>query len=101
VGLHRESTGLVYFRLTHTQGIADASFIFGNPGDLIMAGRWAQTGTPGPDTVGLLRPSNGTIYLRFSNSQGIADVSFGYGNANMRPVAGHFGALPGGSPPPP
>ncbi|HLT97023.1 MAG TPA: PKD domain-containing protein, partial [Acidimicrobiia bacterium] len=27
IGLHRESTGLVYFRNTHTQGVADAQFI--------------------------------------------------------------------------
>jgi hypothetical protein len=100
VGLHRESTGLVYFRFTHTTGAADHSFFYGSPGDRIMAGRWAQIGVPGPDTMGTFRPSTGTVFLRFSNSQGVADISFDYGNANMRPVAGHFGPLPGGSPVP-
>ncbi|MEX0865186.1 MAG: hypothetical protein WD269_09970, partial [Acidimicrobiia bacterium] len=99
-GLHRESTGLVYFRYTHTQGVADESFIFGNPGDRMIAGRWAQIGVPGPDTVGLFRPSNGTIYLRFSNTQGVADLSFKYGASRMTPVSGDFGPLPGGSAPP-
>lgn len=32
VGLHRESTGLVYFRNTHTQGNADNQFIPDQPG---------------------------------------------------------------------
>jgi hypothetical protein len=100
VGLHRETTGLVYFRLTHTEGIADAQFIFGNPGDRMMAGRWAQVGVPGPETVGLFRPSNRTIYLKFSNTQGVADWSQVYGTSVMMPVSGHFGVLPGGSAPP-
>jgi hypothetical protein len=101
VGLHRESTGFVYYRNTLTTGIADNDFFFGDPGDQIITGRWAQNPTPGPDTVGIFRPSNGTFYLRFSNSQGNADVSFPYGNSNMAAVAGDFGTLPGGDAPPP
>ncbi len=101
IGLHRESTGLVYYRNTHTMGVADATFFFGNPDDRIIAGRWAQIGVPGPDTVGLFRPSNGTVYLKFANTQGVADLSFKYGHSDMWPVAGSFGNLPGGSPPPP
>ena len=101
VGLHRESTGFVYYRDTLTTGNADNDFFFGDPGDQIITGRWAQNPTPGPDTVGIFRPSNGTFYLRFSNSQGNADVSFAYGNSNMAAVAGDFGNLPGGDAPPP
>lgn len=100
VGLHRESTGLVYLRYTLTTGFADALFFFGNPGDRLIAGNWIQSGTPGPETVGLFRPSNSTFYLRFDNSQGNADFSFGYGLSHMIPVAGHFGVLPGGAPAP-
>ena len=37
-GLHRESTGLVYFRNSHTQGNADSQFIFSSPGDRFVAG---------------------------------------------------------------
>lgn len=52
VGLHRVSTGFVYFRNSHTQGIADFSFFYGNPGDRIVAGDWSGTGV---DTVGIFR----------------------------------------------
>lgn len=101
IGLHRESTGLVYFRNTHTQGIADEQFIYGDPGDKIIAGDWAQKEASGSDTVGIFRPSEGKVYLRFTNTQGIADEEFQYGNARMLPVAGDFGLSPDDDPPPP
>lgn len=93
IGLHRESTGLVYYRNTNTQGNADFSFIYGDPNDLIVAGSWAN-GTNPQDTVGIFRPSNATFYLRYTNTQGAANESFVYGNSNMRPVAGYFGKNP-------
>ncbi len=101
VGLHRESTGFVYYRNTLTTGVADNDFFFGDPGDQIISGRWVQNLEPGPDTVGIFRPSQGRFYLRFSNSQGNADVDMPYGNADMAAVAGDFGSLPGGDPAPP
>jgi hypothetical protein len=101
VGLHRESTGLVYFRNSHTQGIADNSFIYGDPGDKIIADEWAMGIGGGIDTVGIFRPDDGKFFLRFSNTQGIADFDQKYGNSDMLPVAGGFGALPGGDEAPP
>ena len=101
VGLHRESTGLVYFRFTHTQGVADSQFIFGDPGDKMVAAEWANRGAPGPETVGLFRPSNCTSYLRYTNTQGVADETLTYGLRTGLPVAGNFGALLGGGTPPP
>jgi len=101
VGLHRESTGLVYFRFTHTEGVADHSFIFGDPGDKIIAAEWARRGSPGPESVGLFRPSTCTIFLRYSNTQGVADETLSYGVPTGLPVAGNFGLLPGGGTPPP
>jgi hypothetical protein len=101
VGLHRESTGLVYFRNSHTQGIADDSFIYGNPGDKIIANEWAMGSGGGIDTVGIFRPDDGRFFLRFSNTQGIADFDHKYGNSDMLPVAGAFGVLPGGDEAPP
>ncbi len=71
VGLHRESTGLVYFRNSNTTGVADNQFIYGDPGDMLVAGDWDGDGD---DTIGVYRPSNGTFYLRNSNSQGNADA---------------------------
>jgi hypothetical protein len=88
VGLHRASTGLVYFRNSHTQGVADHEFIFGDPGDRLIAGDWTGDGI---DTVGVFRPGNQRVYLRFSNSAGVADVEFLWGEPNSLPVAGHFG----------
>ena len=72
-GLHRESTGFVYFRNTHTQGNADAQFYFGDPDDRLVAGDWTGDGT---FTPALFRPSNTTMYFRYTNTQGNADNQF-------------------------
>ncbi len=72
-GLHRASTGLVYFRNSHTQGVADAQFVFGDPGDRLVAGDWTGNAVYTP---GLFRPSDTTVYLRYTNTQGIADGQF-------------------------
>ncbi|MGH8948218.1 MAG: hypothetical protein ACRDXF_05095, partial [Acidimicrobiia bacterium] len=73
VGLHRESTGLVYFRDSNTTGTADFEFIYGDPGDKLVAGDWDGDGT---DTVGVYRPSDGLFYLKYTNTQGVADAAF-------------------------
>ncbi|HSJ70873.1 MAG TPA: Ig-like domain-containing protein [Acidimicrobiia bacterium] len=73
VGLHRESTGLVYFRNSHSQGNADAQFIFGDPDDRLIAGDWNGDGAYSP---ALFRPANTTMYFRFTNTQGNADLQF-------------------------
>jgi hypothetical protein len=87
IGLHRESTGLVYFRNSHTQGVADNEFIFGDPGDRLVAGDWTGDGI---DSVGVFRPSNQRVYLRFSNTPGVADVEYVWGESTSLPVAGRF-----------
>ena len=71
VGLHRETTGLVYFRNSNATGIAQSQFIFGDPGDQIVAGDWIGTGS---DTVAVYRPPTQTLYLRYSNTAGNANV---------------------------
>ena len=98
IGLHRESTGLVYFRNSHTLGTADEEFIYGNPGDQILAGEWHGGPGGGVDTVGIFR--SGTFHLRFTNTPGNADEKIAYGNRSMVPIGGHFGPLPGGDAPP-
>jgi hypothetical protein len=70
IGLHRESTGLVYFRNSNSTGKAQFQFIYGNPGDKIVAGDWDGDGD---DTVGVYRPSTGMFYVRNSNSAGNAN----------------------------
>jgi hypothetical protein len=88
VGLHRESTGLDYYRNTNTTGNADQQFIFGNPGDGVFAGDWTENGV---DSPGLFRPSNATVYLRYENTQGNSDESWTVGEPGWLPVAGSFG----------
>jgi hypothetical protein len=75
-GLHRESTGLVYFRNSHTQGIADNQFIYGDPDDQLVAGDWTVDGI---DTPAIYRSSDQTFYFRFTNTQGNADATFDTG----------------------
>ena len=72
-GLHRESTGLVYFRNEHAAGFADAQFIYGDPADRIVAGDWNGDGGHSP---ALFRPSDRTVYFRFENTQGNADDDY-------------------------
>ena len=82
VGLHRESSGFLYFRNTNTQGIADFQFFFGNPGDRLIAGDWTGDGN---DTPAVYRPSNTTFYYRYTNTQGNADAQRNLGAPRMAP----------------
>ncbi len=105
VGLHRESTGFMYFRNSHTQGVADAEFFFGDPGDRLVAGDWGIV--DGVDTPAVFRPSNTTFFFRHSNTQGNADESLFWGASHFLPVSGSWtvsgggGGGGGGVPPPP
>jgi hypothetical protein len=89
IGLHRESTGIVYFRQSNTTGIADAEFFYGDPGDRFVAGDWVVVDDV--DTPGVYRPSNATFFLRNSNTQGVGNVSFPFGTGTEMPIAGIWG----------
>jgi PKD repeat protein len=74
VGLHRESTGLVYYINVHAKGQNAANqFVFGDPGDRLVAGDWTGDGMFSP---GLFRPSNTTMFFKHQNTQGNADSQF-------------------------
>ncbi len=88
VGLHRESTGLVYFRNSNTQGNAEFEFYFGNPADRLIAGDWNGDGA---DSPAIYRPSDRTFYFRYTNTQGNADEQFLWGWPHWVPVAGGAG----------
>jgi hypothetical protein len=88
IGLHRESTGLVYFRNSHTQGVADLQFLFGDPQDRLVAGDWTGAGF---STPALFRPSEARFFFRHTNTQGVADRSLYLGNPSWLPVSGTFG----------
>jgi hypothetical protein len=94
VGLHRESTGLVYFRDSLTTGIADHSYFYGNPGDRLVAGDWGIVDNV--DSPALFRPSTSQFLLRYTNTQGVADEVLSFGDTSMLPVAGSW-RLPGDS----
>lgn len=90
IGLYRSTSGLLYFRNSHTQGIADFEFYFGNPDDRFIGGDWTDDGT---DSPGVFRPADSSFYLRHANTQGVADEVFGFGSAGMVPVAGDWGEI--------
>ena len=98
LGLHRESTGFVYFRQTNTQGIADAEFFYGDPGDRLVAGDWGIV--DGVDTPAIFRPSNSTFYFRYTNTQGVAEETLGWGVSSFLPIAGNWGVVTAGGPVP-
>ncbi len=89
VGLHRESTGFVYYRNTLDTGIADNEFFFGDPGDRFVAGDWGVVDRVA--TPGLFRPSDTTFYFRHTNNQGNADSDLFFGQPSWLPVSGAFG----------
>ena len=91
MGLHRESTGLFYWRNTLDTGVADGSIYFGNPGDGFVSGDWGSIA--GRDTPAAYRPSNATVYFRYSLTEGNADAWFPWPGVSEHgvPVAGTFG----------
>lgn len=94
IGLHRESTGIVYFRNSHTTGEADNEFYFGIPGDRLVAGDWSPGGMQPPDgidTPAVFRPSTSTWYFRFENTQGVADRATQWGLPHWIPLVGNIG----------
>ncbi len=96
VGLHRESTGFVYFRQSNTQGIADEEFFFGDPGDRLVAGDWGVVDDE--ETPAVFRPSTTTFYFRHTNSQGNADQTLVWGSSTYLPISGNWGTVTPGGP---
>ena len=78
----------MYFRNSHTQGNAEASFIFGDPGDRLVAGDWGAV--DGFDTPAVYRPADTTFYFRHTLTQGIADDTTSFGESPWLPVTGVF-----------
>jgi len=90
IGLHRETTGLFYWRNTLTSGIADGAIFFGDPGDRFVAGDWGVIDDR--DTPAVFRPADETIYFRHTLSQGTADSQIVWPGADPSwlPVAGRL-----------
>jgi hypothetical protein len=93
IGLHRESTGFVYYRDTLTTGNAEHEFFFGNPGDRFVAGEFlldVDKSVLGYDAPAVFRPSSTTWYFKRTNSQGNADLSLVHGQSSWIPVGGFW-----------
>jgi RHS repeat-associated protein len=86
--VYNSSTGAFLLRNSNNAGAADYGFVFGQPGDIAVAGDWDGDGT---DTVGVFRPgTTGTFYLSNRNDQGFAEITFNYGINGDRPLAGDW-----------
>jgi hypothetical protein len=68
-------------------GPADATYVFGNPGDVPFVGDWDGDGI---ETVGLRRPSDGFVYMTNRHAGGVAEVSYFYGDPGDIPFAGDW-----------
>ncbi len=90
VGLHREATGLVYFRNSLSAGPADVQFTFGDPGDRVVAGDFEGLWR---DTVASFRPGDSAFHVSHAHAPGPADraVVWEYAGPEWVPVAGAFG----------
>jgi hypothetical protein len=88
VGLHRESSGLFYYRNTLDTGFADGEFFFGDPGDRFIAGDWGVVDRK--ESPAVFRPPNATFYFRHTNTPGVADTQLSFGRSSWLPVAGQF-----------
>jgi hypothetical protein len=73
-------------------GVADHSFLFGNPGDKPVVGDWDGDGI---DEVGLHRESTGFFYWRNTLNTGIADGEIFFGDPGDRFIAGDWGGQVG------
>ena len=82
----------MYLRNSNTQGIADTTFFFGNPGDWPLVGDFNGDGK---DTVSIFRESEARVFVvnRLGvngGGLGAADYSFYFGNPGDVPFVGDF-----------
>jgi uncharacterized protein YkwD len=75
----------LYLRNALSSGVADQTFGYGAPGDVVVTCDWNRDGV---DTPGVFR--SGTFYLRNGTGPGIADVVFPYGVPGDVPICGDW-----------
>jgi hypothetical protein len=87
-----------------TTGVASSEFVYGDPGDVVLVGRWS--GGQAGDTLGVRRGA--TYFLRHSLTSGVADRVLDYGNPTDTAFSGDWngdgidtlGVRRGAAPPP-
>ncbi len=73
VGVFNQNSGQFSLRNSNTPGTPDEQFVFGNPNDMPLSGKWLASATQ--TGVGVFRPSNGLIYLKNVLTTGYADYT--------------------------
>jgi hypothetical protein len=90
LGLLRPSDGRFLLSNSNTVGVVAYNFIFGNPNDTPLAGRWDSLISG--DGVGVFRPSNGIIYLTRNLITGFSDYYLVMGDPGDIGLAGDWDA---------
>jgi len=88
IGVLDQTTGSFSLRNSNTAGAPDEQFVFGNPNDTPLSGRWLSTATH--DGVGVFRPINGILYVKNALSTGFSDHAMVLGNPGDQGVAGDW-----------
>lgn len=88
IGVFSKVDGTFHLRDANSSGAPDHVFLFGNPNDKPLSGRWNNSLTQ--DGVGVSRPANGIVFLRNSLSGGAADYSIVIGNPGDQALAGDW-----------
>jgi hypothetical protein len=88
IGLLRPADGRFLLSNSNTIGVVNFNFIFGNPNDTPLAGRWDNLISG--DGVGVFRPSNGIIYLTRNLITGFSDYYLVMGNPGDTGFAGDW-----------
>jgi plastocyanin len=86
IGVYRN--GVFYLSDSNTTPAVSYTFVFGNPGDAPIAGRWDNQ-TNG-DGVGVYRDNNGILYLKRALTTGFDDYFMIFGNPGDRGLAGDW-----------
>jgi hypothetical protein len=87
VGVYNPATSSFFLRNSNSPGTADASFSYGAPGMVPLAGDWDGNNT---STIGVYDPASATFFLRNANAPGSANWMFRFGPAGLVPIAGDW-----------
>jgi len=88
IGVYNQSAGRFSLRNSNTAGSPDEQFLFGNPNDTPLSGRWFATATHAG--VGVYRSSNGILYVQNALATGFSDHALVLGNPGDQGVAGDW-----------
>jgi len=88
IGVYDQAAGRFFLRNTLTPGPTNTQFIFGNPNDKPLSGRWHLGALSAG--VGVYRSTNGILYMKNGLNTGFSDYSDVLGNPGDVGVAGDW-----------